>query len=245
MTGTIKPLWAIFVNIFRRLTQRRVAILLVLATAAHAALLFAISASRSDYEEITITILMALALPVASLITAGAALGDEREGGTMPFMLVKPIGRWVVAAAALAASIAAVISVSLLGIGLAWIAGTQATADGGIGWPMLASLPFVAAAYSAVFVPIGLIAKRSTLIGLAFILIWEGIISSAVDTAASASLWRIGLTVYADLADGLDGGIDFLGTLTPGVGGAIAKVGVLLVLSLSITTALLRRRDMA
>ncbi len=246
MRTIIRPGMAIFGNIFHRLMQRRVALLLLFATSAHALLMLTFSLSESNFAEATVNLFLAVALPVTALITAGASLGDEREENTMPFLLVKPLPRWVVAVSSLLASISTVVVVSLVGIALAWFLGARATGDNMIGWPMLVAMVIVAVAYSAVFVPVGLVARRSTLIGLAYILIWEGIISSVVDGAAASSIWRIGLTAYADLSGGLPRGVDdMLGTLTPGLGGAVAKALVLAAISVGVTTWLLRKRDMA
>lgn len=246
MRTMVKPGTAIFGNIFRRLMQRRVALLLLFATSAHALLMLTFSLSERNFAEVTVNLFLAVALPVTALITAGASLGDEREENTMPFLLVKPLPRWVVAVSSLLASISTVVVVSLVGIALAWFLGARATGDNMIGWPMLVAMIIVAVAYSAVFVPVGLVARRSTLIGLAYILIWEGIISSVVDGAAASSIWRIGLTAYADLSGGLPRGVDdMLGTLTPGLGGAVAKALVLAAISVGVTTWLLRKRDMA
>lgn len=246
MRTIIKPGMAIFGNIFRRLMQRRVALLLLFATSAHALLMLMFSLSERNFAEVTVGLFLAVALPVTALITAGAALGDEREENTMPFLLVKPLPRWVVAVSSLLASISTVVVVSLVGIALAWFLGARATGDNTIGWPMFVAMIIVAVAYAAVFLPIGLLARRSTLIGLAYILIWEGIISRVVDGAAASSIWRIGLTAYADLANDLPRDVDdLLGTLTPGVGGAFAKALVLATISIAVTTWLLRKRDMA
>lgn len=246
MRTLLGPGAAIFGNIFRRLMQRRVALFLIFATAAHALLMLTFDLTESNFGEVTIGLFLAVALPVTTLITAGAALGDERTENTMPFLLVKPIPRWVVAVSSLLASVATVVAVSTVGVLLAWLLGARATGNNTIGWPTLVAMIIVAIAYSAVFVPIGLVAKRSTLIGLAYILIWEGIISRVVDGAAASSIWRIGLTAYADLNDGVPRQVDdLLGTLAPGVGGAVAKTLVLAGLSIGITTWLLRKRDMA
>ena len=246
MRTVIKPGAAIFGNIFRRLMQRRVALFLVFATAAHALLMLTFDLTDRNFGEVTVGLFLAVALPVTALITAGAALGDERAENTMPFLLVKPLPRWVVAVSSLLASVATVFAVSMIGILLAWLLGARATGDNMIGWPAFVAMVIVAIAYSAVFLPIGLLARRSTLIGLAYILIWEGIITSVVDGAAASSIWRIGLTAYADLNDGLPRGVDdLLANLEPGVGGALAKALVLAAVSIGVTTWLLRKRDMA
>lgn len=246
MRTLLRPGAAIFGNIFRRLMQRRVALFLIFATAAHALLMLTFDLTERNFGEVTIGLFLAVALPVTTLITAGAALGDERTENTMPFLLVKPLPRWVVAVSSLLASVATVFAVSMIGILLAWLLGARATGDNMIGWPAFVAMVIVAIAYSAVFLPVGLLATRSTLIGLAYILIWEGIITSVVDGAAPSSIWRIGLTAYADLNDGLPRGVEeLLANLEPGVGGALAKAIVLAAVSIGVTTWLLRKRDMA
>ena len=245
MTRIFRPGAAIFLNILRRLMQRRIAILLVFATAAHALLMLTFDLTERSFSEVTVGLFLAVALPVTGLITAGAALGDERTENTMPYLLVKPIPRWLVAVSSLLASVVTVMAVSTPGILLAWWLGARATGDNGIGWPMLVAMVIIAVGYSAVFVPIGLIARRSTLIGLAYILIWEGIIARVVAGVAASSIWRIGLTAYADLGSDLPRDVDdLLATLAPGTGGAVLKVLVLTAISIAVTTWLLRKQDM-
>ncbi|HZJ47593.1 MAG TPA: hypothetical protein VFD97_00990, partial [Acidimicrobiia bacterium] len=110
--------------------------------------------------------------------------------------------------------------------------------------PAVVALTVSALSYGAVFIPIGYLFRRGTLIGLVYVFFWEAIMASAVATLASSSLWRIGLAAYLGLLAGpAQEFVDLLGPVQPGVGGAFVKAAVLTVLSLVVTTWLLRSRD--
>ncbi len=237
---------AIFANVIRRLLQRRVAVALILATSAHA--LVILLASPDDvtdaYHGFTLLLYLAFAVPIAALVTATAAFGDERRDNTLPYVVVKPISRLTIALSVTFATFAAILVVALPGLVLSWTIGAVRLDDPGIGWPAVVALAVVAAGYAAIFVPLGLLFERATLVGLAYIFVWESILAFAATTLAASSVWRIGLTAYVALAEDLPEFRDILGQLTPGAGGAAAKAVVLLVLSVALSTWALRRRDL-
>jgi hypothetical protein len=102
----------------------------------------------------------------------------------------------------------------------------------------------IAFGYGAVFLPVGFLFKRATLIGLLYVFFWEAILASAVTSLAASSLWRIGLQAYAATLDTLPRElVDSLGNVSPSVASAFLKVGVLIVLSVAFSTWLLHVRD--
>lgn len=238
---------AITAMIGRRLMGRRVTLVLALLTLAPAVVLIV----REDGDQIDAfhswvgPLLFALALPLVSLLTSSAALGEERFGHTLPYLMVKPIARSSIAGAGWVAAVSASFVIGMVGVGSAWIVAAIRTGEVGVGSGALVGAAITVIGYAAVFVPIGLLARQSTLIGLAFILIWEGVIAGAGDTLAVASLWRTGLSGYVAVTPNVPVDvIDALGGLTPGAGGAFAKVLVLSVISVAATTLLLRHRDL-
>jgi hypothetical protein len=96
--------------------------------------------------------------------------------------------------------------------------------------------------YAAVFVPLGYLVPRSILAGLAYIVVVEYILAEVVTGLAQISLWRIALSISADIADNPNPG-DMLSAITPGVGGGIAKLAVVLILGFVVLTWALRKRD--
>lgn len=180
---------------------------------------------------------------IAALVVAGATLREERDGGTLPYIYMRPIGRSTIAVSALVAGIAGALTIGLMG----WLV----SALGGllIGAGLSVTLPglglFVAAAigYGAIFVPLGYLFSRSLLIGLGYILVLETILAFAITGLAQLSIWRIGLSIYASYEEFGPSARESLGPLAAGAGGGIAKLVVVLLLGWGVLTWALRRRD--
>jgi ABC-2 type transport system permease protein len=181
---------------------------------------------------------------VAALILTAATLREEKDGGTLPYIYMRPISRPWFAAQSIIAGSAAAMAIGLGG----WLATVLASlaVGNGIGPTIPALSLFVAAAigYAAVFVPLGYLAPRSLLIGLGYIIVWETILANVVTGLAQFSIWRISLSIYAGLEkDFGQVATDSLGPVTPGVGGGVAKLAVVVLIGLGVLTWTLRSRD--
>ena len=238
------------VTLRRLITRKRMIGFILFASIPALVVLFASTGDRGPeslaelYHNTTFAILLAVALPVIAIVNATGALGDERRSHTMPFLALKPIPRWAIALSTTIASVGATLAVALVGIGLGWLAAGSATGDWGIGrGPALAAL-ITAIGYGTLFVPIGLLTRRATVIGLIYLFLWESSFANAVAALAPTSLGHIALQAYADLTPGLDF-VDSLGSLEPDAGKALLKVLVVALVSLAFTTWALRKRDLA
>jgi ABC-type transport system involved in multi-copper enzyme maturation permease subunit len=182
---------------------------------------------------------------IAVLIITVAILRDERDSGTLPYIYMRPISRSSMALSSIGAGIAAGLTLAVGG----WLATVLATLAAGEPFSTAAAgiVQFSAAAvgYAAVFVPLGYLVPRSVLVGLGYIVIVESILGSVVTGFAQLSIWRIALSIYADVATNWDAQAagDFLGPVTPGVGGGVVKIAALVVFGFAILTWALRRRD--
>ena len=161
--------------------------------------------------------------------------------------MLRPISRWAIALAKLGSAFLASFALT----------GTGALAMGvmyglrGDQWayvmPMLVAAAVATAVYAAVFVPLGYLAERSTLLGLAYVFIWENGVA-AVTGLSSTSPWRIGYSAFYALVpeEGVRQIQDFG---VPGVDGGIADALttglIFLALSTTVITLFLRRRDLA
>jgi ABC-type transport system involved in multi-copper enzyme maturation permease subunit len=193
------------------------------------------------FHEIMVTV-PAATLSIACLFLGTAVLRDERDGGTLPFLFISPVSRFSFAVSAWLAAMAASVLVAVAG----WIPVAVATAlvadSPSAAMPALALYVSAAIAYSAVFVPLGYLFARSLLVGLAYVFVWEGILASAVSGLSASSIWRTSLSIYADLETLEQGVLDVI-ILTPGTGGGIAKVAVIVALGVAILAWAIRRRD--
>ncbi|MGH8911200.1 MAG: hypothetical protein ACRDVD_01710 [Acidimicrobiia bacterium] len=181
--------------------------------------------------------------PIAALILAAATLRDERDGGTLPYIYLKPISRASLASTSILAAVAAT---GLLGVVAALtLTGAAAAVGAGIG-EAAASVPLYLAAsvgYSALFVPLGYLLPRVVLTGLAYVILWEQVVARLVPGVANTSIWRFALSIYADLVHAAEELAEGLGPMAAGVWGGVAKIAAVALLGTGLLTWALRRRD--
>lgn len=224
-------------------------------------LLFALNEPDRETEEFFRTVILFLVLgvtvPITSIMLGSSSLGDERENKTISFLALRPIRREVIAAAKLIATWTA----SFL-IGGAGALATAAVLGVSVGsWNEVPAILVAAAitslGFAAVLQVVGYITDRAVVIGLGYLLIWEGIVTGAAGQVATTSIWRIGVSAYAGIVAGdhwasplgLDAQVvadleDLLAGVTPGAWGALVKVGALGVLSVAALAVAMRDRDL-
>jgi ABC-2 type transport system permease protein len=197
---------------------------------------------------ITVGTFMNIVVPVVTLIIATSVLGDERRDNTMSFLVLRPISRFTIGAAKVVGAF--IESFALTGLGAVALGLISAIRMDTFEYfiPLLAGTAIATAAYTAVFVPLGYLLKRATLIGLTYVFIWENGIGAAVPAVAGLSPWRIGISGMAGLApDRFFNELPqfAIGSLSPGVGGAATKATALVLLSAAAVASIIRRRDLA
>ena len=119
---------------------------------------------------------LAVVLPVIALIVGTGVLGSEVDDGTIVHILTKPLPRRDIILAKLL--VATVVSAVTAAVPL-FVAGVLAdSAQLGLGLAVAASVG--ALAYSALFLLLSLLTRRPVLLGLAYILVWEGLLGRFV-----------------------------------------------------------------
>ncbi|HEX5465606.1 MAG TPA: ABC transporter permease, partial [Candidatus Limnocylindrales bacterium] len=138
-------------------------------------------------------------LPLVCLLLGTAALGSDIDDGTIVYLLVKPIARWRLAivklavAAGLAAALGALTTVVS---GLIIGAPTSQT------WAFAAGAVGAGLAYTAIFLALSLVTRHALIIGLLYVLVWEGVLSGLLEGIRILSIREFSLAI----ADGLSGG---------------------------------------
>ncbi len=188
-----------------------------------------------------------LAVPVTALILAAAALGAERRDLTLSFVVLRPISRLTIAGAKLAAAFSAALVLNAAGaLTLSILYGVR-----GSEWayllPLVVGSALATMVYCAIFVPLGYLSERSTLIGLAYVLVWENGIVGALGVLGVTSPWRIGYSAFVALAPEpiLSRLEEFtLADLSPSAPTALVQTAAFVIASASLLTWILRRRDL-
>ena len=176
--------------------------LLGLAALSGVAILLAFAARAADDTVEVATQSMAtygtnIFAPFIALSLGSAALGDLVEDRTLVYLWLRPVPRYSVATAAMAAvvSVVAPIVVAVM---------TMAAVITGVGDLVAATAVATALAvfaYSGIFVALGLRFKRSLLIGLGYIAIWELLLSRLGDWFARLSVRSYPMSILSDATD--------------------------------------------
>lgn len=136
--------------------------------------------------------------PITALLFATAVFGDMVDDGSLVYLWLRPVRRWVTA---LAGTTAPLVTSLLLVLPATVAYALAAGADGRGVAVSVAAAAIALVAYVPLFVGLGLRIRRSLLWGLAYILIWEAAVAPNSD-----SLARLSVRTYARsvLAGGLD-----------------------------------------
>jgi len=236
------------VHLFTQITRpRRLAGMMLLASVPGLVAWLTISNARAGsgataYMD-AVTSVSGGTLSLAILVLAVAVMRDERDGGTLPFIFLSPIGRLGFAAAAWVAAAAAAVLTAVVGWLVGFVAVGAVAGDWAAALPVLPAYVIAALAYSSVFVPLGYLSSRATLIGLGYVFVWEGILASFIPGLSSSSMWRLALSALADLTSLSPDASQFLGTVVPGLGGAVVKTAVVIALGIGVLAWAVQSRD--
>ena len=144
-------------------------------------------------------------LPVIALVVGTGVLGSEIDDGTLTHILAKPLPRYeiVLTKLAVAAGItAAFVGVPLFLVGL--LAGSTAVA-----FALVAAGAVGALAYTALFLAMSLLSRRPVLVGLVYVVLWEGLLGNLLSGTRSLSILQYVITIADWLAPSqlLDGDV--------------------------------------
>jgi ABC-2 type transport system permease protein len=205
----------------RGLLGRRRSILLVLLAGLPVliALLVRVSGGRPDADRVLDALVVRTVMPLVALIFGTAAIGSEIDDGTAVYLMIKPIPRWTIALSkiAVAAGLTALLIVPAVIITGALLGSRTDTATTIVGFSVACLVG--GSAYAAAFVALSVFTTRALLLGLAYVLIWEGVLSGLLEGTKFLSIRQATLGVAAAF------GIDTPGDpLTPTVSVAVLVV---------------------
>jgi ABC-2 type transport system permease protein len=195
------PLYRMFV---RSLLRRGRLVALLALGAVGIIIGFAIGASSTadavdDGTLMITTYGLAVVVPVTTLLLASSVLGDPNEDGTLVYLWLRPIARWRLAAAALAATLTVALPVIVVPMVIA-AGATGGGTDLMRGTAVACILGTIA--YTGVFTWLGLRARRAVVWGLGYILIWEGFVARAGATPSRLAIRASTRSILTRMSDG-------------------------------------------
>jgi ABC-2 type transport system permease protein len=190
----------------RQLLGRRRTILLLLLSAVPVLLALTFRAADAEgVEDFALGVLngvgLTLLLPIVAVLFGTGSFGAEIEDGTVVYLLAKPISRWTTVLAKLIAAvgmtaaltIASVFVAGAIDLGWQGEAGAEATRA------FMAAMAVGSICYVSVFLALSLFTRRALLIGFAYVLVWEGALSSLLPGIANLSIRQYALGIASAL----------------------------------------------
>jgi ABC-2 type transport system permease protein len=201
--GSVSPIAAISEIgrvTFRQLLGRRRTLLLVLLATLPVLLAVAFRlGGQTDVERFTRrifdTVSMTILLPLVAILFGSGAFGAEIDDGTILYLLAKPVPRWIVVAAK--AISAATMAILLTGVSTA-LAGfidlVPAGSDGVLATEaQLLAMVVGSICYVSLFLALSLFTRRALVIGIGYMLVWEGALSFMLPGIANLSIRQYAL----------------------------------------------------
>jgi ABC-2 type transport system permease protein len=184
--------------------QRRTLALALLALAPVVmALVFALAAPADAhpfrfYSRLVQDLELPVVTALVSLIVGVSAIGDERDDGTILYLAATPLSRLRIVVSKIAAAwlVCLALLVPSVALGGLLVLGGDVTV-GLIGWPV-AGVALASLAYCAASAWLSLQVRRPIVVGVLYILLWEGSIATYAASADRLSIAAYGRALAAE-----------------------------------------------
>jgi ABC-2 type transport system permease protein len=138
---------------------------------------------------------VAVLLPIVALVVGTSVFGAEVDDGTITYVLGKPVPRWrIVLTRIVVAGLvtAAVLVPSTLLTGIVGLRGVDAP---GVTAGFTGAVAVGSFLYCALFVALSLSTRRALVAGLAYVVIWEGLLSNTFGGSRALSIRQYTLSI--------------------------------------------------
>jgi ABC-2 type transport system permease protein len=146
-------------------------------------------------------LIVSVLLPIVALVVGTSVFGAEVDDGTITYVLGKPVPRWrIVLTRIVVAGLmtAAVLVPSTL---LTAVIGVRGANTPGVVGAFTAAVTVGSFLYCALFVALSLSTRRALVAGLAYVVIWEGVLSNAFGGSRALSVRQYTLSIADALVD--------------------------------------------
>lgn len=146
--------------------------------------------------EVLLGLGLAVLLPVTALVVGAGVLGSEVDDGTIVHILTKPLPRRDIVLAKLA--VAVVVTSVTTAVPL-FVAGVLADSVR-LGLALVVGAVIGTLAYSALFLLLSLLSRRPVLLGLVYVLVWEGLLGNYLSGTRTFSIEQYVIAVVDRVA---------------------------------------------
>jgi ABC-2 type transport system permease protein len=137
----------------------------------------------------------AVVLPMIALVVGTGVLGAEIDDGTIVQVLATPVARRDIVLAKLAVAAGITTAVGAAAMFLTGV--IVGSVRFGLGLAVACAVGSVA--YCAVFLALSLVTRRPVLLGLLYVLIWEGLLGNLLTGSRALSIQQYAVTIAANI----------------------------------------------
>ena len=142
---------------------------------------------------------LVIVVPLVALLATSGLLAAEIDDGSIAYLLAKPASRYTIVASKLLVALASVLIFGVLPMLVAGLVLEPSDPAFGIGFAVGSFLG--GAAYCALFAWLSVMTRHAVVIGLVYLLIWEGLLGGLLDGIRWLSLARWSAEVVDRIAD--------------------------------------------
>lgn len=150
---------------------------------------------------IFLTTYVTLLMPISILVLASAAFGDEIDDKTLYILALKPVSRFRIMFEKLIAVFVVAIPVVWGSILIVWAVISWGNFDAlqDMVWPMLASSLIGIFGFGSIFLAISLFIRRTLLVGMFYVTIWEGALAGFLPGIRNFSISHYSRSMFSNL----------------------------------------------
>ncbi len=183
--------------------RRRGVVLLLIAGALLALAVFVRLLTGDDVGlDAVVGLGFTLALPLVALLAATAVLGPEIDDGSVVYLLAKPVNRHVIAGSKFASAWGATMLLGALPLALAAL--VLDISQPGRAGALVLGAGVSGTVYTALFLGLAAVTRHAVVVGLLFVLVWEGVLGSIFAGVRWLSVGAWGRAVADEVSPQLD-----------------------------------------
>lgn len=182
--------------------RRGTALLLVAGALLVLAVMVRLLTDDATAVDVVVGLGFTLALPLVALLAATAVLGPEVDDGSVVYLLAKPVSRHVIARSKYAAAWAATMLLGALPVALAALVLDPSAPGDAVAWGVGAAVS--GTVYTALFLALAALTRHAVVIGLLFVLVWEGVLGSVFTGVRWLSVGAWGRAVAGGISDAIE-----------------------------------------
>jgi ABC-2 type transport system permease protein len=181
-------------------------------------------------------------LPLATLVLATAAIGDEVEDRTLQYIALKPISRFTIVLEKFLAVLVVAVPIIWAGIALTWLIVSFEHLDAmrDLLLPALLSSLVAIIGFGSLFMLLSMVIQRALLVGVFYVFVWESALSQFLPGIRAISIRHYTQSYFIRLVDDRRFTIPQLSAEST----VVITIGVICILSLLLCTWRLRRMSL-